>query len=46
MDKTELLKIIDEEEDNYTWGGSEDSEGCLSKGCVDFDRIKKAIKKL
>jgi hypothetical protein len=41
-----ILEIIDDEEDSFTWGGSEDSDGGLSHGSVDFDRIRKAVNKL
>lgn len=46
MNKKKLLKIVDEEEDNFNWGGGEDKHGHLDRGNVDFDRIKKAIREL
>lgn len=46
MNIEKLLKIIDEEQDHYNWGGSEDQDGGLDRGPVDFDRIREAIKQL
>ena len=46
MEIERLLKIIDEEEDNYTYGGDEDEEGTLMSGQVDFDKIRNAVKAL
>lgn len=44
MNKKELLKIIDQEEDSFNWGGDEDENGSLNYGYVDWEKIKKAIK--
>jgi len=44
MNKEKLLKIINEEEEDYNFGGGEDSDGSLMKGQVNFNRIKKAIR--
>jgi len=38
--------ILAEEEESFRWGGDEDSEGTLSHGWVNFDRIRKVTKKL
>ncbi len=46
MTKADLLEIIDEEEHEYRYGGSEDSEGNLECGSPDFNRIRKAVKEL
>ena len=46
MNKEDVLRIIDNEEENYTWGGSENEDGALSRGNIDFDRIRNAVKEL
>jgi len=35
--------ILDEEADNYEWGGSEDQYGVLQPGVVNFDEIRVKI---
>lgn len=39
-----INKLIDEEENSYLNGGSEDSEGNLERGPVNFDRIRSALR--
>ncbi len=44
--KNEISELIDMAEDDFKWGGSEDSEGCLMPGDVDFEKLKKDIFKV
>lgn len=46
MDKKELLKLIEEEEESHRWGGDEDQDGNLHYGSVDWDKIKSAVRNL
>lgn len=39
-----VIDLIDEEQETYTWGGSEDAEGCLMPGRIDWDRLRSDIR--
>lgn len=44
--KLRILKEISEQEEEYKWGGSEDSDGTLEHGEVDFDKIREEVLKI
>lgn len=50
MDKKDVLKAVkklfDEAEDEYRWGGSEDSDGTLQRGFIDLVELRDIVLKL